>query len=404
MAQADSNPEYWDDYSNLQHVKHELIREYLKGWFPKLTLGPTGCRRLLYIDTHAGRGKHRSGQLGSPLVALTTLLEHTSRSAILKNTEVHFYFIEGNDENAIALRTELAGHVLPQNVVAEVESGDCFQIIESAVGDMEKGGKRLPPAFIFVDPYGFKLPGDLLRKLLSYPKVELFVNVIWRELDMAIQQVRGGAIILQPEGKELNLFDSERDLERERATSQRREISRASLETTLDSVFDGDTWRGITADGADSRAEQCAELFRQMTGAKWGTYLRMLDNQRVRYFLLHLTKHPDGRDLMKECMWKVCPGGGFYASKSEDPRQAILLQPEPDFRPLHHWVVEHVSAGPKRWQTLTTEVREELWLGKHLNSVIKAMKKNDEIVADEYTGQFAQTNNPRLSLSGYEAH
>lgn len=98
MGQADPNPEYWGDYSKLQRVKHQFIREYLKGWLPKLTLGPTGCRRLLYIDTHAGRGKHQTGHLGSPLVALTTLLEHTSRSQMLRNTEVRYYFIEGDEE------------------------------------------------------------------------------------------------------------------------------------------------------------------------------------------------------------------------------------------------------------------------------------------------------------------
>src|SRR5687768_17425667 len=74
MYTADTNPEYWSEYSNLQHVKHSVIKNYLNGWFPKMTLGPTGVRRLLYIDTHAGRGKHLEGQLGSPLVALTTLL------------------------------------------------------------------------------------------------------------------------------------------------------------------------------------------------------------------------------------------------------------------------------------------------------------------------------------------
>jgi three-Cys-motif partner protein len=296
------------------------------------------------------------------------------------------------------LRTELSGHTLPNNVFAEVESGDCFQIIENAIADMEQDGKRMAPAFIFVDPYGFKLPGKLLRKLLSYPKVELFVNVIWRELDMAIQQCRGGACAPQPVDRGPELFEVEPDPERERAAAQRRESNRMSLEATLNSLFDGDKWRNITAEGADSRAEQCAEMFRQITGAKWGTYLRMLDNQRVRYFLLHLTKHPEGRDLMKDCMWKVCPDGGFYASKSENPTQVILLQPEPDFRPLHDWVVERLSTGPKRWQTLTTEVREELWLGKHLNGVIKSMKENDEIVADEFMGRFAQTNNPRLCL------
>lgn len=376
MSQADPNPEYWAEYSNLQHVKHKLIREYLKGWFPKVTLGPTGCRRLLYIDTHAGRGKHQTGELGSPLVALTTLLEHTSRNQMLQNTEVRFYFIEGDEENATALKAELSGHAVPNNVFAEVESGGCFQIIETAVADIEKDGKRMAPAFFFVDPYGFKLPGNLLRKLLSYPKVELFVNVIWRELDMAIQQCRGTHCPPQPASTGPDLFGSQTDPERERAAAQKREKSRVSLEATLNSVFDGDGWRTIDADGADHRAEQCADVFRQMTGAQWGTYLRMLDNQRVRYFLLHLTKHSAGRDLMKDCMWKACPDGGFYASKSDSPSQVILIEPQPDFRPLREWVVGQLSSGSKRWQALTDEIRGELWLGKHLNEVIRSMRNN----------------------------
>jgi three-Cys-motif partner protein len=115
---ADPNPEYWREYSNLQHVKHALIREYLKGWFPKMALGPWGCSRLLYIDTHAGRGKHLNGQLGSPLVALRTLLDHQSRDRMLQHTEVHYFFIERDDENATALKQELATYTLPENVFA----------------------------------------------------------------------------------------------------------------------------------------------------------------------------------------------------------------------------------------------------------------------------------------------
>lgn len=50
MAQ-DSNPSYWAEYTNLQHVKHALIQEYLKGWFPKLGFW---SGRIVYLDTHAG--------------------------------------------------------------------------------------------------------------------------------------------------------------------------------------------------------------------------------------------------------------------------------------------------------------------------------------------------------------
>ena len=56
---VDESPEYWAGYSNLQHVKHELIRRYLGGWFPMLG---TWAGRVLYLDTHAGRGTYLTGQ------------------------------------------------------------------------------------------------------------------------------------------------------------------------------------------------------------------------------------------------------------------------------------------------------------------------------------------------------
>src|SRR4051812_43261920 len=124
MSTLDSNPDYWKEYSNLQHVKHAIIREYLSGWFPKMTLGPWGCKRLLYIDTHAGRGKHLHGQLGSPLVALNTLLKHAARDKMLQNTEVRYSLIEHNDENASALKQELSTVTLPNNVFVHAECGD----------------------------------------------------------------------------------------------------------------------------------------------------------------------------------------------------------------------------------------------------------------------------------------
>src|SRR5262245_60933239 len=114
MDTADGNPDYWREYSNLQHVKHDLIREYLQGWFPKMALGPRGCTRRLYTDTHAGRGKHLNGQLGSPLVALTTLLNHKSRAQILLKTEVRFFCLERDGQNVTALNQELKVHSLPQ--------------------------------------------------------------------------------------------------------------------------------------------------------------------------------------------------------------------------------------------------------------------------------------------------
>src|SRR5690348_13589103 len=129
MSTANANRHYWDEYSNLQQVKHDLIRSYLQGWFPKMALGPGGADRLLYIDTHAGRGKHLSGELGSPLVALNALLMHKYRYKFEK-TEVRFTFIERDEENFAALKRELAAITLPPRVFAEAKPGDAFQIID----------------------------------------------------------------------------------------------------------------------------------------------------------------------------------------------------------------------------------------------------------------------------------
>jgi three-Cys-motif partner protein len=395
MSAADTNPEYWSAYSNLQRVKHEIIKQYLKGWFPKMILGPGGCKRLLFIDTHAGRGRHLHGELGSPLVALNALLEHKWRDKLLSQTEVHFYFVERDDNNVNALRQELANVPLPTHVSAVADTGDCFAIIQGAIDKLESKGGSMAPSFLFVDPYGFKLPGKLLHKLLSYPKVELFVNVIWRELDMAMQQFH--AVPKPKPPSKAGLFSSEGDAED--VDRSRSPTDKASLEATLNSVFDGDGWRKITAVEADDRADACAELFRQVTGARWGTTFRMIDNGRIRYFLLHLTNHDAGRDLIKDSMWQVCPDGGFSASKSDHPKQVVLIQSVPDLSPIRAWVGEQLADGPKRWQDLGTAFREELWLDKHLNEVLREMRTEREIEAE---GKFVRTENPLLRLSLYQ--
>jgi three-Cys-motif partner protein len=363
---AEPPSEYWREYSNLQRVKHDLIRHYLNGWFPKLILG--GATRVVYLDTHAGRGRHTGGQLGSPLIALKTLMEHEYRDRLLAKSEIHFFFIEDDEASLLHLRGELTawGH-LPPNVFVRAEHGNCFLILEDAISSLG-AGQRLAPSFVFCDPFTFKVPGSFLRRLMAFPRVELFVNVMWRELDMALANARPG---------------------------------QAGWSQVLNDVFGGPAWEEtIVSQDYDERAEQCAGLLRRITGATWATYIRMLgDNQKTRYFLLHLTNHPAGRDLMKDCMWKACPEEGYYVRKTDDPKQQLLIKPEPDLSPLRDWVVHRLSRAPSFWEPLINEVRHEIWLPKHLNAVVRQLRHDKKIVADQYTGRFTPASNPRLRLA-----
>jgi three-Cys-motif partner protein len=358
---ADTNPEYWAEYTNLQQIKHDLIRCYLGGWFAKLGFW---ARRVVYLDTHAGRGAYASGHLGSPFVALDTLLKHRALDQLLKRSEFRFLFIERDPENFDQLKKELASRTLPTGVHVDPHCSDAFDVLAEIVNKT----KGLAPAFVFVDPYGFKIPAATLRALVKAGRVELFVNVIWRELDMAIRQAQTG--------------------------------EKPGMAATLNEIFDGEEWKtAITADDVDERADQAIRLLAQKIGTRWHTYIRMLgDNGRTRYVLLHLTNHDEGRDLMKDCIWRVAPDGGYYARKSVDPGQLLLITPAPDLRPLRIWVLERLKVQPRRWRDLQTELRPELWREPQLNDVIRALQKEQIIEATDYEGPLSVKANPLLRM------
>jgi three-Cys-motif partner protein len=360
---------YWNEYSNLQKTKHDLIRFYLGGWFAKLG---SWSGRVLYFDTHAGRGKHLSGELGSPLVALTTLLSHSARDRLLQNCKFSFFFIEKDDENLSHLTEEIeALGKLPKGIDVQPMVGDFSQRLEEVLSFLNDRHSRMAPAFVFVDPYGFSLPGSLLRAVMNSGKVELFINVIWRELDMAIAQAKQGL------------------------------PSAAGLAKTLDTVFAGPDWRvRIDSPDFDTRANQAVDLLAEILGARWATHIRMLgDNRVTRYLLLHLTNHDDGRDLMKDCMWRVCPDGGFYARKSDAVSQEYLISPTADLRPLREKVIERLSERPQRWHELVDWLRSEVWRAPHLTEVLRELRAQKQIEAEDFDGRFGPKADPLLRLT-----
>jgi len=359
MAKANANERYFLEYSNLQKVKHDLIRNYLNGWLPKLA---SWAGKVVYFDTHAGRGRHVTGEMGSPLVAVDALLKHSYIDAILEKCEVSFIFIEIDEENNNELKKEVENlGALPKGVSISTYVDDSFETLKSLIEHFESPERRLAPSFFFIDPFGFKVPSSIISKLMSFRQTEIFLNVIWRELDMAIRQ-------------------------------------RERMEDTLKFIFGSDSWHEIADENdVNRRMIMTAQHFQNHSGASWATYIQMLDKNRVRYFLLHLTNHVEGRKLMKNCMWKVCPDGGFFASKNVDIRQEILIQPEPDMAPVREWVKANIRE-PIRFNDLGEKFQDELWLDKHLNRAVSDLRNSGELLATDYAGRFSRKANPLLSL------
>ena len=359
MTDVDLNLSYWREYGPFQKVKHDLIRHYLGGWFPKLG---AWAGRVLYFDTHAGRGRHVSGEPGSPVIALRTLLEHSYLDKLLRQSEVQFFFIEKDPASREDLDSELkkVGD-RPARVHVKTSAGDAYELLSDIVQDLQTSGQQMAPAFIFVDPYGFKLPGDLLAELMAAGRVELFVNLMWRELDMAIRQK-------QPPGH--------------------------GMAAVLDGVFAGGDWRAI--DGPpEERIQRTVELLSNVVDAKWSTHIRMKSGgNAVRYLLLHLTNHDKGRELMKACIWKVAPDGGFEVVQRNDPRQQLLITPTPDLEPLKKWLIERLKRGPCTRGELKEAMISTLWLPTHLTEVVRQLSAEHEI--EDHSGTLLLPSSRRL--------
>jgi len=285
--------------------------------------------------------------------------------------------MEENPEHLSALESELAAlqqkMPIPERVTVERHGDDFHAIMRENLEALRAAGRRMAPAFVFVDPHGFSLSYRVLRDLMRFTGVELFVNVMWRELNMEI-----GNAHTQQGAAEL-----------------------------LDFMFDGPAWRErITAVDTEERCDETIAFIVSLVGAKWGTSVRMLGENRVtRYVLLHLTNNDDGRDLMKTTMWKVCdPGeGDFLARKTDDPGQGVLLKPDPDLRPLEEWLRKKLSHRPMRYADLQEALREELWLNKHLADVVREGRVTDTrpngwLEATSYKGAFSAKANPLLRL------
>lgn len=354
---------YWADYDGLQHAKHQILSDYLGGWFPKLS---SWQDRVLYIDCHAGRGRHITGHVGSPILALNILINHSSRSQILASTEVEFIFFEINQTNYDYLCNEVkALGQLPANVAVNAYKNDYESELRKVVAELRSTNNNLAPTFAFVDPYGFTIPMDLLNELLTFPACELLINFMFRYVDMAIQL--------------------------------------SNQTNNMDRLFGCPQWRNLTTIGdSDQRAKAMIDLYSKQLKAKYVTHMYMRgSNRALKYVLFHATNHKSGRQLMKQAIWSVTPDGSFTAYERNSPYQPVLIQLQPDLRPLEDALWKQFAGQQCRMEEIYNWLLDDVFLEKHLRQLLRSYRKQDIIQASGYTGKFAFDKNPLISFPSF---
>ena len=351
---------YWADYDGLQNAKHQLLRSYLGGWFPILA---SWQGRVMYIDCHAGRGRHLTGHEGSPILALRLLLEHTLRARILSSTEVHFYFFEVNEHNYTQLCQELGAFgALPKNVFVNPQHGDYETHLREAIEELRTKGRRMAPSFAFIDPYGFTISMDLLNQLLDFPACELLINFMYRYIDMAIHQPVQAA--------------------------------------NMDSLFGCRDWQALIGiQDPATRATETIALFSRQLSAKYVTHMNMIgENNVLKYALIHATNHEKGREVMKQAVWSVTPDGTFTAHERNTPDQLVLIVPEPDLKKLKNSLQSTFASRKVQMAEVDQWLLSQLYLPKHLHQVLRELRDDGLVEFGGYQGRFAFNKNPSVAF------
>lgn len=291
-------------------AKHIILRSYLGAWFP--IMGRYN-KRILYLDGYAGPGEYSNGEPGSPIIALQeaeAYFEFCEKSG-LEQPEIVFFFIEEDKRRADHLKGSLQGVNFPKKFKIHVINSTFQSEASKIIAHLEEKKLMLAPAFLFIDPFGYKIPFTIVQKLMSNEKCEVFINFMYEFMN--------------------------------------RFIEREGQEAALTELFGTDKWREIPVELMEpsERKQAIHSLYQAQLQGNAAKYVRSFEmrgkRNATKYFMFYGTNHELGLEKMKDAMWKVDTGGNYTFSDATDNNQGVLFGDEPDYDYLRHLLKQNFS-------------------------------------------------------------
>jgi three-Cys-motif partner protein len=343
-------------------AKHEILRRYVQAWAPILSQG--NFPHLVFVDGFAGPGRYSKGEEGSPIIAIKAV---TEQQRPIK-AKVDFHFIELDKGRSDHLASEIAALMLPSNVTTNIHGGRSFQDTFPEVWKSyaPRPGRSRPPTFVFIDPFGFKIPFSYVTEVLKAQSCEVLITFMFEEINRFLSQGQ------QPEN--------------------------------FDDLFGCRDWReGVNIGLPRERVKFLHDLYqRQLTQAAGASFVRSfaMRNERntMDYFLFFATNNELGLRKMKEAMWRVDESGTYTFSDATDPNQSVLFSAEPDRQLLTRLIVDKfagIETTPKeieRFAVHHTPFRET-----HYKKALQALEEVGKVVpvdppAKRRPGTYADMN------------
>jgi len=327
-------------------AKHEILRNYLGAWFG--IMSPKNLR-IIYLDGFCGPGRYKGGEIGSPLIALKSAIDHSARKRF---NEIKFIFIEKDEDRLLHLEKEIKSLDIPSNFQIESHKNQFDDTLKKILDDLGANGQKLAPTFAFIDPFGFKgISFSIIQSLLSNDRTEIFINFmadpINRFFNHPISQI--GQHITE-------LFGTPEVI------------------------------KLIEKDDGGSRINKLRLLYQKqlLKIAKFVRYFEMRDDRgRLIYYLFFASNNRLGHIKMKEAFWKMDCYGGCRFSDATDPNQMILFKEDPSEK-LSEEIFMKNCRQRKSVEQIKIEIEDEtVYINKHVKQALKNLEQRKMINVED---------------------
>lgn len=330
-------------------AKHDILRKYLGVWFSIMI--NSNFDTLLYIDGFAGPGVYDKGEDGSPLIVLKEALNQLEKWK--KRKKIKCMFIEQNKERFQVLQDRINSLELPKEIEVLTINSDFGKMENDILGFLNQ---HRAPAFVFIDPFGYKLSMNFMSKVMRYPSTEILINFMYDSVN--------------------------------------RWITLKEQEKVMSDLFGTKEW--IEMKNASKR--ELHDFYQTQLEKKAAKFVRSFEMQDKRnktiYYLFFGTNNMKGLTEMKRAMWKVDPEGSFTFSDRTNPDQLVLFESEPNYNQLKNILSQQYSGRKVGIEDLTNFVVSKTpFLDSHIRKPVL-----DPMVQ---SGEACVVSSPRKRPYGY---
>jgi three-Cys-motif partner protein len=278
---SDEHPTLWDAEPHTL-AKHGILKSYLDAWTAILSHA-TRSPELLFVDGFAGPGEYTSGEAGSPIVALNSVLNHTGNLP----KPVRFVFIENRSDRYEHLRARLAKE--SQRIAGNARvilddpiHGDCAIEIRRLINKRRSEAQPLGPALFFLDQFGYsQVPMTLLQEIMQHRECEAFSYLNCQRMNHFLADQTKWAGITE--------------------------------------AYGDDSWKPALTMSGDARQEFLIDAYKNAIRKNAGvtyvwSFAMFSETAQLIHWLIFSTNHVRGLEEMKRAMWKADRAGEYRFS------------------------------------------------------------------------------------------